>query len=134
MSLDPKIIARVKSAQETIFEQCGRVRKDLAYRTSLHQNTVDKHATGDSVMSIAALHEYAKHIDTELLSMLLPDGLQIVRVPESVDHDELAAAMHDYLSAKTKAHCPSSPAGRELSECEQAALNGKAASLKAVAS
>lgn len=69
----------------------------------------------------------------DLLSLLLPDGFQIVRVPEEIDHDELCEHMQDWLREKAAAHHPDSPGGREIAACEDKRLRGKAARLKAVA-
>ncbi|WP_066112399.1 MULTISPECIES: hypothetical protein [unclassified Blastomonas] len=66
-----------------------------------------------------------KALPDDLLSLMLPAGFQIVRVPEDVDHDEAAQAMHDYLAAKTAAHHPDSPGGRDIAPCEDAALRTK---------
>ena len=75
----------------------------------------------------AAIFQLAqtKALPLDLLSLVLPDGLQIVHVPEGVDHDTIEGACRDFLATKGKAHHPDSPAGRELSECEIAALNTK---------
>lgn len=70
-------------------------------------------------------------LPSELLALLLPDGWLVVRVPDGVDHDEAALAMHDYLATKTAAHDPASPAGRDLSDCEKDTLDGKLAVVKA---
>lgn len=69
----------------------------------------------------------------DVLSLILPDGEQIVRAPEELDHDEMERVARDYLAAKGAAHHPDSPGGREISECEDAALDSKAAYLVAVA-
>lgn len=135
MCLNRKFTDAAKDAQKDVFEACNIARKILAHKTQLSLSTVDKHANGDSVMNIAAFNGYAKAgVDPELLSLLLPDGFQIVRTPEGVNHDDLAAMMHDWLAAKTAAHHPDSPGGREISDCEKTKLNTKAAGLRAVGS
>lgn len=75
----------------------------------------------------------SKAIPDDLLSLLLPTGCMIVRVPEAIDHDEVEALARDYLAAKGKAHHPESPAGREISDCEDNDLDQRAARLRAVA-
>jgi len=67
----------------------------------------------------------------DLLSMLLPEGLQMVRVPEGVDHDEFETIARDYLAAKGKAHHPDSPGGREIADCERDLLDSKVVALRA---
>lgn len=61
----------------------------------------------------------------DLLSMLLPDGFQIVRAPEEIDHDALCHLANEYVAMKHAAHHPDSEAGREIGPNEEAALSGK---------
>lgn len=81
-----------------------------------------------ATMSVAALYRLAERdaLPVDLLSLLLPAGFGIFRLPEEVDHDDFAACLQDYLRAKTEAHHPDSPGGREIAECEDAKLRGKA--------
>lgn len=72
-------------------------------------------------------------IPLDLLSLALPDGFQIVRASEEIDHDEVETICRDFLATKGTAHHPASPAGRELSDCERIALAHKATRLRAVA-
>lgn len=76
---------------------------------------------GGAIYSLAA----GNALPSDLLSLLVPDGWAIIRAPEGVNHDELADAMADYLHTKNAAHHPESPAGREISDCERAMLDGK---------
>ncbi len=72
-------------------------------------------------------------LPADLLSVLLPDGFQIVRVPEAIDHDRIAEMAADYLATKNAAHHPESEAGRDLGPTEQASLTGKLVQLKVAA-
>ncbi len=72
-------------------------------------------------------------IPADLLSLLLPDGFQIVRAPEGIDYDSLCEAAEDFVLTKSRAHRADSPAGPELSECERLALASKATVLKVAA-
>jgi hypothetical protein len=67
----------------------------------------------------------------ELLSLLFPQGLAIVRVPSGINHDEIAEAMHDFLQTKERAHHPESEAGREIGPNEDNVLRGKFARVRA---
>jgi hypothetical protein len=67
----------------------------------------------------------------DLLSLLLPDGFQIVRAPEEIDHDKLAEHMADYLATKNHAHHPESEAGRDIGPNENATLTSKITQLRA---
>ena len=65
------------------------------------------------------------HIPADILSLLLPAGHLVVRVPEAVDHDEIAEALQDYLCEKERAHREDSPAGRDIAPCEDDTLRSK---------
>lgn len=87
------------------------------------------------VMSVAGLYRliWREALPLDLLSLMLPSGFTIVRVPENVDHDEISALVQDYLRTKEDAHRPDSPAGRDIAECEDETLRGKVAHLRSVA-
>lgn len=88
-----------------------------------------------ATMSVAAMFKLldTNALPVDLLSLLLPVGFQIVRAPETLDHDEFEGMCRDYLATKGKAHHPESPAGREISDCERDKLNGKVVQLAAAA-
>jgi len=67
----------------------------------------------------------------DLLSLLLPDGFQIIRAPEGLDHDRVAELAADYVSAKNAAHHPESEAGRDIGPHEDAVLTAKVVALRA---
>lgn len=78
-----------------------------------------------AVMPVSALYSLVGALPDDILSLLLPDGRLIVRVPEAVDHDEIAADMQDYLRWKQAAHHPESEAGREIGPTEDEAGRAK---------
>lgn len=86
-----------------------------------------------AIMSAAALHRLvrSKALPLDLLSLMLPEGFQIVRAPEEIDHDEFETMCRDYLAAKARAHQTASPGGREIADCEREALDGKVVQLRA---
>lgn len=130
MSRDRKFVDAAREAQVEMFSACNTARKVLAHKTQLSQSAVDKHANGESVMNIAALNGYAEAgVYPELLSLLLPDGFQIVKTPEGINHDEITDLMHDYLKTKSAAHHPESEDGREIGPKERDALNSKIAQI-----
>ncbi|WP_375272072.1 hypothetical protein [Sphingomonas sp.] len=71
-----------------------------------------------------------KALPVDLLSLLLPDGFQIVRADEGLDHDEIERQCRDFLATKGEAHRPDSPGGREISDCERVALDGKVVAMR----
>lgn len=64
-------------------------------------------------------------IPDDLLSLLLPVGALIVRVPAEIDHDEIAPLMQDYLREKQAAHREDSEAGRDIGPGEHDKLCAK---------
>lgn len=78
-----------------------------------------------AVMPVSALYSLIGAVPDDLLSLLLPDGHAIVRIPADVDHDELAGAMQDYLLTKGQAHREDSPAGPAIADCERETLDRK---------
>lgn len=131
---ETNISARQKRVQQTIFrEAChrGNTLKAIALDSGNGYTTVQSWANGSAVMSIAGMFSLVEIIPDDLLSMLLPDGRQIVRVPENLDHDEIETACRDFLAAKGQAHHPDSPAGREIAPCEKDVLDRKVVALRA---
>ena len=121
----------VRDIQQTIRRQIDKRRTPLkvvsmdsgiGYPTLLTYLPAPESKQQPCAMPVAALRLLCGVIDPDLLSMLLPDGFQIVRVPENVDHDEMAEACRVYLAEKDKAHHPLSEAGREISEGEDNVL------------
>jgi hypothetical protein len=84
-------------------------------------------------MSVAALYRLLETgaLPPDLLSLMLPAGFALVRVPEGVDHDEMAEAMQDWLAAKHAAHHPASEAGRDIGPGEDDSLRKKLVLVKA---
>lgn len=96
----------------------------IPYSTLLTYFPADPHAVPAQIPG-SAIYALTGHIPADILSLLLPSGHVVVQVPEEIDHDEIAEAMHDFLRAKERAHHPESPAGREIAPCEDSELRGK---------
>ncbi|KMS59148.1 hypothetical protein V474_07860 [Novosphingobium barchaimii LL02] len=111
----------------------GLTLKMIAADADLNLQSVRNYAAGETEMPMSALDALIGVLPDDLLSLLLPAGHAIVTVPDGICHDEIEKAARDFLAAKGEAHHPSSPGGRELSACEIASLNRKAAKLRAVA-
>ncbi len=136
MSHDDNILSRQKRAQGTMFRQAvkrGSSLKAISLDSGIGYTTIQSYAKGEAVMSIASMFKLVGNIDDDLLSLLLPDGRQIVQVQEGVDHDELATICSDYLREKSSAHHPDSELGRDIGPNEEKSLCAKAAPFKLVA-
>lgn len=81
------------------------------------------------VLSAAAIYRLTKALPADLLSLLLPDDFAIVRVPEGIDHSDLAARAMDYAATYSAARHPDSEAGVDLGPGESSVLNFKAQGL-----
>lgn len=128
------ISTRQKRVQKTVFLEAnnrGLTLKVIHFDTGISIDTIRSWARGEAVMSIAGLFGLVGVIPDDLLSMLLPDGRQIVRVPENLDHDEIETACRDFLAAKGQAHHPESECGREIGPGEKDVLDRKVVALRA---
>ncbi len=130
MAHDCPISHRTKQTQAQVLRIACRETslKAISIDSGIPYSTLRSYAghSGETAeMPVSALYKLIGVIPDELLSLLLPEGRRIVIVSEEVDHDDIARAMHDYMASKTKAHCPESPAGREISPCEDEALRSK---------
>lgn len=81
------------------------------------------------MMPMGAVYACAesKAIPDDLLSLLLPAGCVLVRLPENVDHDEACKAMGEYMREKHASHAANSPAGTAIAPCEDGRLRAKLA-------
>jgi hypothetical protein len=77
-----------------------------------------------AVMPLSALFQIieGKALPLDLISMLLPNGAVVVRVPEDVDHEALCDAMQGYLAEKARAHRQDSECGPAIGPNEDARL------------
>lgn len=84
-----------------------------------------------AVMPASALYALAgaHALPLDLLSLLLPANVMLVRVPDDVDHDAACEAMHHYLAEKAVAHRPDSPDGPAIAPCEDVSLRQKLAAV-----
>jgi hypothetical protein len=96
----------------------------IPYPTFASYFPADQHADpaqipGGAIYAIVA----GNALPLDLVSLLMPDGVQVVRASEGMDHDEIEDLCRDYVATKAKAHHVDSPAGRDLAPCEIDALN-----------
>lgn len=104
----------------------------IGYSTLLSYFPNPEGAAEPAVMPVSALYALCGHVPDDLLSLLLPDGRAIVRIPEGADYDEYERHCRRFLTIKGEAHHPESPAGREISACEGDKLDRAAAPLRLV--
>jgi transcriptional regulator with XRE-family HTH domain len=111
----------------------GFTQELIHQETKISTTSLSEYATGKTKLSLVAVRRLAEVPDfpLELLSLLFPQGLAIVRVPSGINHDEIAEAMHDFLQTKERAHHPESEAGREIGPNEDNVLRGKFARVRA---
>lgn len=103
----------------------------IPYNTLASYLPADPHAEpaqipGGAIYSLVA----GNALPLDLVSLLMPEGVQIVRASENLDHDKIEDLCRDYVATKAQAHHKDSPAGRELSDCERAALDVKVIPLR----
>lgn len=121
----------ITATQERIFRialRGGLTLKAISLDADIPYNTIRSYAgsgCATAEMPVSAMRKLCGVIPDELLSLLLPDGRQIIRAPESIDHDALSEHLRDWLAEKDHAHHPESPGGREISDCEDAKLRDK---------
>lgn len=77
-----------------------------------------------ATLSGAAIFALAQSgaLPLDLLSLVLPDGFQIIHAPEDLDHDALCELAADYVAEKHRAHHPESEAGRDIGPGEHREL------------
>lgn len=130
---DCTIAAAFKRAQISVFEQAaerGITAKVIHYDTGgpgvgLSLSILGQYARGESAMGGPTLVRLIGIVPDDLLSMLLPDGHQIIKVPEGIDLDGLADSFAEFLATKNAFHHPESEAGRDLGPTEHATLTAK---------
>lgn len=125
--------------QERIFRiatRNGLTLKAISLDADIPYNTIRSYAghNGETAeMPVSAMRKLVGVVPDDLLSLLLPDGRAIVRLPDGIDLDEFEDACRDFLDTKGRAHHVDSPCGREISDCERDALARKVVPLRSAA-
>lgn len=96
----------------------------IGYSTLLTYFPAEEGKEKPSAIPMAAVRRLVGNIPADLMSLLLPDGWQIVRAPEAIDHDALCEIAEKYLAEKMAAHHPESECGREIGPNEERSLDG----------
>ncbi len=135
MATGSDISQRTKSMQERVFRLACQsdTLKGISLDSGIPYSTLRSYAghNGEPAeMPVSALYRLVGVIPDELLSLLLPEGRQIVQLPEAIDHDEIERVCRDFLATKGEAHHPESPAGRDIADCERQTLDVKVVQLR----
>jgi hypothetical protein len=129
----------VRGLQRTIrkqLDQRGHSLKAASFDSGIGYSTLCSYFTNEkdakpSALTVAGLRLLLDALPADLLSLLLPDGWQIVRAPEGIDHDALSEQLVDYLATKQAAHHPDSECGPALGPNETALLDSKVVQITA---
>jgi hypothetical protein len=120
------------------MERRGISLKAVSMDAGIQYPTVVSYFPGErdrepATLNVAGLFKLIEgnSLPLDLLSMLLPAGIALVRAPEEIDHDEVEVRFRDYLAAKGRAHHPDSPGGREITDGEKRDLDAKVTQLRA---
>ena len=118
MPHSPNIVEQMKDRQGRVFRialdpsRYGLTLKAISMDSGIGYDSLRNYAAGETVMPITALDCLIGVIPDELLSLLLPDGRSIVRLPDEIDHDAVCEWAERYVAKKVAAH-------RKDSECEE---------------
>lgn len=116
------------------MDEKGITLRQLADKSGIRLPTVGSYFAPEgggriaSVIPMCAMYMILEKraLPTELIGLLLPDGMAILEVPEAMDHNDIADGFTQYLATKNAAHHPNSPAGVDISDCEDRALRSLA--------
>lgn len=140
ISDESTIVGVIRERQKAIRRELDRRRTSMkavsqdsgiGYATLLTYFPADELKQPNQIPG-SAIFALAGAIPDDLLSLLMPSGFIVVRVPEEIDHDDIETACRDFLATKGQAHHPESPGGREIAPSEDENLSRKAARLQAV--
>lgn len=137
LATDPEIL-RMLDLQRRVFRvACDPLRYGLTLKvigcdSGIPDSTLRTYADGQCAMSLPAFVKLCGVLPDELLSLLLPENKRLVSISADSDHDGLAALCIDYAAEVGRARSPNSPAGVEISDCEDDTLKGKRAKVTAI--
>ncbi len=125
-----RIIRERQAAMRREIDRRGIALKAISQDSGIEYRTLLTYFPADGDREPAqipgsAIFALAGAIPNDILSLLLPAGHLVVRVPEEIDHDELSDLAADYVKSKQDAHKVDSPAGRDIADCEREELDSK---------
>lgn len=110
--------------------------KQVSFDSGITMNTLLSYFPGGerepAVIPMSAVFSLLEGnaLPLDLIGLMLPTGIALVHVPEGIDFDDIESGCRAFLEAKGNAHGERSPAGRDLSDCEQEALGMKIVQLR----
>lgn len=139
MSDETNIVRAVRARQSAIrreMDRRGMSLKAIAFDSKVPYQTVlsyfpEEGGKEPATMPASALFAFCGVIPDELLSLLLPEGRQIVQLPEDLDHDALCELAADYVHTKAASHRVDSEAGVQIGPNEHTLLTSKIVTLRA---
>lgn len=136
MADETRIVRDRQHAIRREMDRRGISLKQVSFDSGIAYNTLRSYFPADglhdpAVVTAAALFALAhgRALPLDMLSLLLPADVLLVRVPRDVDHDAASHAMFQYLEEKAAAHRPDSPAGPAIAPCEDAGLRTRLAAV-----
>ena len=134
-----KNIVQMRDRQRRVFriatdpQRFGLTLKMIATDAGLDYDSLRNYASGQTTMPITALFALVGVVADELLSLLLPEGRQIVQAPEELDHEKLTELAQDYLQEMAQSRRENSECGPAIGPNEHLRLVSKAVQLKVAA-
>lgn len=131
MSDNSNIVAVLKARQLTMrreLDRRGVSMKAVGFDSGIPYSTLLSYFPGEkdavpALMPVSAQYALCGAIPDDILSLLLPDGRLIVRIPEAIDHDEIAAWAETYAARKLAAHRADSECQEQIGPTEKQALD-----------
>jgi hypothetical protein len=128
---EPTIVGIIRDRQRAMrraMDRRGILMKVIAADSGIKYDTLLTYFPADGAKTPAqipasAFFALCGAIPDDILSLLLPDGRLIVRVPEAIDHDEIAAWAGTYAATKLAANRADSECQEQIGPTEKKALD-----------
>src|SRR5205085_8738052 len=123
------ITERLKDEQRRVFriacdpDRYRMTKKAIAADSGISYDSICDYANGVTEMPVSVLIALIGIVPNELLSLLLPEGQSIVRVPDGIDLDAIAAWAEDFTAKKLAAHRADSECQEQIGPNERADLH-----------
>lgn len=92
---------RIKRKQAAVFRLARRdfdmTQHDIAEETGIHANSIGNYARSEQIMGFSSFFKLCETVPARLLSMMLPRGFQLHRVPEEVPHEAVSKLINQHI-------------------------------------